>query len=304
MRQKMLKNQIVTFAFGISAVLYGGARARQDGATPSTAPATRPAESSPASAPATATAPASRPAPTKSELEARAFLARAAAKRAPAGEPEITDVTLVFEGESDLDQHNEFEGSHTFLKPNHIRTKIKNNSVEAEHGFDGKQFWIRRGERMEPMIGREYDKDRKRIQDSIHQTNNMLQVASLGALAGQLQQMELLPPAKEGGRTGVQGRIRNFPTFVSGVIEEANITLYFDPKTLDLAHVRAEAVDGSGIVENIEFEDVREVRGVRFPFHIEAWTRSKDKLNFQLQMKELSWNTGIKPETFVIKSEK
>lgn len=254
------------------------------------------ADSRTSSAPAS-TAPASSKSapPTDGELAVRAFLEKASSRRAPAGEPTIQDITITFEGEANGDQHNEFTGTHLFLVPNRIRTKITNNSAASEQGFDGRKYWIARGDKVEALEGREYTKDRKQIDTSINQTNQLLQIGSLKSISQRLQNTAI---DEKGSSIAVRGRLANFPTFLQGILESADATLLFDTKSLDLKRLRLEASDGSGRVENIEFNEIQEVRGVRFPFHIKAWSKSPDRPEFELQIKTLSWNEGLEARAF------
>ncbi|MBI3817836.1 MAG: hypothetical protein HY286_04025 [Planctomycetes bacterium] len=285
------------FALGLSAfpMARGGFLTLQS-------PATEPAASKAADSKSTQSKPAeTQPASSPARALALAFMEKAASRRAPGGEPDINDLTISFEAESTAPEHQEFVGTNAFMMPNRIKTKITNNSAQSEQGFDGIQFWIRRGEKIESLEGREYEKDRRQINDSINQTRHLLQIASLKSLAARMTGLALAENPGSGDRVAVNGKLEQFPTFVTGVIESANVTLYFESKTLDLVQIRAEAADGSGRVENIDFDQIQDDRGVRFPHHVLAWTKSRKKPQFELQVKELMWNSGLRAEDFKVK---
>jgi hypothetical protein len=257
---------------------------------------------SPPSRPAVDSKPATLPASSPSDAAARSFLKAASAKRAPAGEPEIRDITLEFEGESDFQERSEFMGTHTFLAPTRIRTKITNPSGYAEQGFDGSQYWIRRGGEVHSLAGREYEKDRKQIDDSINLTTHLLRLSSVGRLEQEFSTLALDEGPAGDPRVRVTGRIKQFPTCFSGVFAEAEAQLQFDKATFDIVQIRVtEIVAGAvatGKSENIEFSEFRAVRGVRMPHYISSWSKNRERPEFRVQMKSISWNDGLKPADF------
>lgn len=213
------------------------------------------------------------------------------------------DLTVEFEAEANTDVHNEIEGKHQYLRQEslnrgRIRTQITNNSVKTEQGFDGSNYWIRRGDRVQSLAGREFEKDRRQIDDAIRQTDQMIQLNSLLTLSKRMAELKIIKPQTAAGNVQITGKVRNFPTFVSGEIPLANLTLQFHPGSHDLVAARGEAADGSGIVENMEFGDTREVSGTRFPFFVKAWTKTPSTPEFMLQIKKLTLNSGLEPAHF------
>ncbi|MFN0207024.1 MAG: hypothetical protein ACKVS6_12045 [Planctomycetota bacterium] len=258
-------------------------------------------ESKPA---ATQPAPAeSKTASSPSEVKAREFLQSVASKRAPQGEPDIRDISIQFEAESLFEERHEFVGTHSFLTPNLIRTKITNNSMPTEQGFDGVEHWIRRGDRTESLAGREFEKDRKQIDDSINLTNNLLKLAALSRLEKQFQTITFHAPTEAEPRYRLVGKIDKFPTCTSGVFETAEITIYFDKDTRDFVQIRAHEMKANttlatGLSETIEFSDFREVKNVRFPFRITSWTKNRNRPDFNVQISKLTFNAGLTKASF------
>jgi hypothetical protein len=252
---------------------------------------------------APASAAASRPA---GSYKARAFLLEAAARRAPAGEPDIQDITIEFEAETDLEEHHEFNAEHRYLRPSYVWTRLTTSTSDVVRGFDGKTHWIQDRGKVTRLEGREFARDRNEVESSIRFTQNLVRTLSLRALAEQLTDLATIAPTEKDPRPGVRGNLAEFVSIRSREARPTHLELRFDPKTLDLVEVRAipfEVLPGSApssprMTETIELSDYREVGGTRFPFRIVAYTLRRDRPEYNVAVKKVSWNAGMKPEAF------
>ncbi|HKE02289.1 MAG TPA: hypothetical protein VKE69_14825 [Planctomycetota bacterium] len=258
-------------------------------------------ESAPGSRPASA--PALR---ATGDPKAVAFLADAAARRAPAGEPEIADISLDFEAVTNVEQHNEFKAEHRYLRPKRVRTHLHTSTSDVERGFDGSAFWLKKGDRVETLEGREYEKDRKEIEASIRFTENVLRLVSLRSLAEQLSDIGWIEPTAEDPRPGVRGNLASFVSIGAGEPAPAHVQLRFDPTTFDLVEVRATPFQARPSAaeeppppgDTFLLSDYEVVRGARFPRHIVAFTRSERRPEYEIAVTRVSWNDGLAPTSF------
>ena len=136
-----------------------------------------------------------RPESRAADPAARLFLEKAAKAHAPDGEPKIRDVTIEFEAESNFEgQHLDVsEATHRFLRPDHIRTQLKSRAGAVDRGFDGKSYWLKRGDKTLLLEGRETEKDRNEIDYTVRFTEHLLQMVALETLADRLANLGLLP---------------------------------------------------------------------------------------------------------------
>jgi len=264
----------------------GGASAENSASQPASAPSSKPASS-----------PASKPAVRPSDPKALARLAEAARKRSPEGEPVILDLTIAFEAETNLGQHNEFEAVHRYLaRPSRIRTKMVTTTTSVERGFDGEAYWMRSGEKVQDLGDRKHERDRDEIETSIHFTENMLRLISLSRLSEQMTEIEL---TGDPANPSVSGTLEAFLRLRGEYATSTRIELRFDPKSGNLAEVRSTPLEGEDRTpETFQFSDYREVKGTWFPFRIKAYTTNSEKPETWIQIKSASWNDGLKLEEF------
>lgn len=258
------------------------------------------------SRPVPESAPASRAA-SPGDPAAKAFLLEAGRRRAPGGEEAIRDVTIQFEAESNRGGvHNETaEATHRFLRPGRIRTRLVAAGSTIERGFDGKQYWLRRGDRVEILAGRDYEKDRSEIEYSVRFTEHLLQLTSLASLAEKMRELERLTPevldpkGSAEPSPGVRGVLEAFPSLRAGGLRRVIAELRFDAATRDLLQVRVRLVGSDGRAdeesETLLFSDHRVVKGkgVRFPHRVVAYTANRQIPEYKFQILSVSWNDGL-----------
>lgn len=249
---------------------------------------------------------ASRPAsrPGAAQRAALDLLQRAAARRAPSGEPQIRDLTIELEAETNVEQHNEFHAAHRFVRPDRIWTRLKTSTTTVERGFDGATYWLRKGgSPTQKLEGREFAKDREEIDASIRFTENLLRLVFLDALSRELSDLVAIEPTAADPRPGVRGNHAAFLTLRDTVAQRSSVELRFDPSSLDLVEVRAtrfeaqpSAAAASAPTDVFELSDYRATKEARFPYRVVAYTRDKARPEYNVQVQRVSWNDGIAPE--------
>ncbi len=294
----------------LAVVLLACSAPAQDAGDEST-PSSRPTSTVPTND-ATQEPPASAPASKPNDPRALDFLLRAATKRAPQGEPRIADATIAFQAQTNLKAHNEVDdGEHRFHRSGGwIRTKLRTTTAVVEKGFDGTTYWLVSNGQVRQLRGREHEQDRNEIASNVHFTENLLRLLSLRELSREFSGLQLLEPEGDPARPGVRGRLASFLTLQPREPGAVDVELRFDPETLDLRTVRATPASDAATVSDasaaapsaasdwFELTSWREVKGVRFPFRVTAWTKSREVPEYLVLIRSMSWNDGLQAADF------
>jgi hypothetical protein len=177
-------------------------------------------------------------------------------------------------------------------------------------GYDGKQYWIQRGERTEILSGRDAERDQREIDYSVRFTENLLQLVSLSSLAERMTGLSLLTPVKLDpkssgeGCPGVRGDLTGFPSLRAGALRSVTAELRFDPATRDLVQVKVWVKDAPEEAakepETLLFSDYRVVKrkNVRFPHRVTAFTDNPVLPEYKFQVLDVRWNEGLDASIF------